>query len=240
MINKKNNITDKNNIKIKDTSTNNYIEDPIIKKKYIGCFNDGNGRSLFGYRFPEKVKSVAECIELGKKSNYDYISLKNGNECWAGNSNYDAYGEVEKKFCNIPCEKANSGMCGGSIFNEVYKTDYKNLTSNTYDNKILNKMNPVITSINERENSSNANKNEYTSNIKDSLNADMIEEFNNITEEDYKELKLINKNLYYKDFTYVEPININYLFIYIIVIIILVFILVKYFEIKNKLKLINK
>ena len=210
----------------------------------MGCFNDGNGRPLFGYRFPQKVKNVAECIELGRKSNYDYISLKNGNECWAGNSNYKAYGEVEKKLCNMPCKKSNSGTCGGALFNQVYKTDYKN--PNIYDSKILDKMNPVIINPDEIETTINStanipNNNDYTSNIENAINAIAIEEFNNInnmTKQDYKELKLINENLYNKDFICVEPIEMNYLFIYIIVIIILVFILIKYFSIKNKL--INK
>ena len=107
-------------------------------------------------------------------------------------------------------------------------------------------MNPVIINPDEIEITINStantpNNNDYTSNIENAINAIAIEEFNNInnmTKQDYKELKLINDNLYNKDFICVEPIEMNYLFIYIIVIIILVFILIKYFSIKNKL--INK
>ena len=235
------------------------IQDPEIQKKYLGCFNDGQGQPLFGYRFPQKVKNIKECIDLGTKSKYKYIALKNGNECWAGNSKYNANGEVEKKLCNIKCESPNTETCGGSIFNQVYKTNY--YKPEEIESKILNKMNPVIIDIDFREENINSdsnfpNNNDYISNIEEKIFALTKETFSNTNDmknENYRLLKndmknenyrllnvekfsaergldSIDKNLDYKDFTCAEPIGINYLFLYIVIVVILITIIFMYLD----------
>ena len=219
------------------------VQDSEIQTKYLGCFNDGQGQPLFGYRFPQKVNNVNECIELGKNSKYNYIALKNGDECWAGNSKYNAYGEVEKKLCNIRCKNPSTQTCGGSVFNQVYKTNF--YEPERIESKILNQMNPVIIDIDFRDenidsDSNTLTKNEYTSNIEDKIFAITKETFSNVNdmkdknykllrlekfevdEDDYKKIEKIDKNIDYKDFKCVEPLNMNYLFLYIVIVVVLV------------------
>ena len=251
---KKNNIkTDSSGLSVIDTSTDFIFQDGELKDKYLGCFNDGQGLPLFGYRFPQKVKNVKECIELGTKSKYKYISLKNGDECWAGNSKYNAYGEVEKKLCNMRCKEPNSQTCGGHTFNQVYKTNY--YEPEEIESKILNKMNPVIIDLEFRDENIDSdanfpNKNEYTNNIEDKIFALTKETFSNIddmkernyklleierfvVEDKIKDIEKIDKNLSYNDFKCVDPINNNYLFLYITIIVVLVTIIFLYFGKKN-------
>ena len=232
-----------------DTQNDYIYQDSEVQKKYLGCFNDGQGQPLFGYRFPQKVKNIKECIDLGEKSKYKYVALKNGNECWAGNSKYNANGEVEKKLCNIQCENPKSQTCGGSIFNQVYKTNY--YKPEEIQSKILNQMNPVMIDIDFRDgninsNSNFPNNNDYINNIEDKIYALTKETFSNSGEMMSDDnilkvermsgeniLKEINLNLDEKDFECAQPITNNFLFLYIVIIVLIVTIIYLYFDKKK-------
>ena len=99
---------------------------------YLGCYNDDGNESNFKYILGN-VKSVDECINLGKTQKHNYVGLIGGNVCKATDDKAYAKGAiVNDNLCNINC--SSGGTCGGFNKAQVYRTG---LTENfTVENNI--------------------------------------------------------------------------------------------------------
>lgn len=103
----------------------NKKQNPIekqIESLYKGCYSDDPSNLTMGNYLGE-VSNCLECIKLGKKQNYKYVGIQQGNKCYASN-NLPISPQVDRQEnCNIACDDINSGNCGGFFYNQVYSTD---------------------------------------------------------------------------------------------------------------------
>jgi len=110
-----------------------------IQSLYVGCFSDDpSNPSMENYL--GEVSNSLECIEFGKKNNFKYVGVQQGNKCF-GSNKIPTTEKVDKKvYCNIGCDDINTGNCGGFFYNQVYKTTTTNPNTNILQenqNKIL-------------------------------------------------------------------------------------------------------
>lgn len=114
-----------------------------IKPLFIGCYSDDpSNPSMENYL--GEVSNCLECIELGKKNNFKYIGVQQGNKCYGSNKIPLTEKVNNNEYCNIGCDDINTGNCGGFFYNQVYKT---NLTD---DENILNKNKVAVENILEK------------------------------------------------------------------------------------------
>jgi len=110
----------------------------IIFSEYLGCYGDDKvpynlqDRAL-AYHVKNFFGTKIHCVHACAKRFFRYAGLQNGYLCFCGN-NYNKYGRVDDKFCNIRCrdsridakglKRTKNGEfwkdCGGRWFNSVY------------------------------------------------------------------------------------------------------------------------
>lgn len=190
-----------------------------IESLYVGCFSDDPTNPSMEKDLGD-VSNILECIELGKKNNYKYVGIQQGNKCYASNKIPIAPEVNRAEYCNVGCDDINTGNCGGFFYNQVYKTNI--------NDKALNILNEHIT--NEHI------TNEHTTNkhIKNEKNqkeaSTMLEKFINLE----TDMEKINFGLSHVNYNCLSPINSYHLMIWFIVLIILLYLLFEYLYKKSE------
>ena len=112
----------------------------VIRKNYIGCFNDkGNawgveGRDLSGFMTESSDMTIEKCIQMCSEKGFKYAGLQYGVQCFCGNS-YGKYGESYS--CDYECSGNQNEICGGYWANSVYSVAESN-PSQSSKNVIIN------------------------------------------------------------------------------------------------------
>lgn len=179
-----------------------------MEPMFMGCYSDDPTNPSME-KYLGEVSNTMECIELGRKNNFNFIGLQQGNKCFASNKIPTTKQVDRQTYCNVGCDDVNTGNCGGFFYNQVYRTTLPNIPLNELGEHVLNE-------------------------IKDKLmkqNTDKIIE--NFIETDV-DVNKINYGLNHINCDCWKPIDSYALFTWIVVIVILLFILVEY--INKKLK----
>ena len=221
----------KNNIKKQNGEKMNPLEKQIYSQ-YIGCFlDDPFNPSMENYL--GEVSNSLECINLGKKNNFKYVGIQQGDKCFASDILPNTE-EVDKKTnCNVGCDDINTGNCGGFFYNQVYKTDNViNLNNLQIENNKKNKINNKLKTNNENEtnienniNSNNLNNQNINTEINNENNVNNILE-NFITSD--IEMEKINYGLSHVNCNCWYPVNSYVLFLWILILLILLYLLFEY------------
>ena len=188
-----------------------------IESMFVGCYSDAPTEPTMKHYLGE-ISNPMECIIMGRKNNFDYVGVQQGNKCF-GSNNIPNSTKVDKDtYCNVGCDDINTGNCGGFFYNQVYKTKL-------YDDKTISpekkaKLKAKILSEMEQ------------SLIKKNTN-ELLENFNQIN----SDVEKIGFGLEFVDYgscNNLKPINPYILFAWIVILIVLIFMLIEY--INNKLK----
>ena len=171
-----------------------------IQSLYIGCFSDDPSNPSMEKDLGD-VSNSLECIELGKKNNYKYIGIQQGNRCYASNKIPIAPEVDRNEYCNVGCDDINTGNCGGFFYNQVYKTDINDTALNKLGNKIKHE---------EEKNKKNAEE--------------MLEKFINLD----TDIEKINYGLSNVNYNCQTPIDSYVIFFWIVILIILLYLLFEY------------
>ena len=98
-------------------------EETNLSPFFVGCYLDNPDNRILENNLGI-VRNQLECIKLGQSKNYKYVGLEEGNKCWAGNNqNISQMKRHPKNKCNISCDDAGAGYCGGPYTLQVYSTD---------------------------------------------------------------------------------------------------------------------
>ena len=91
---------------------------PIVPPdEHIGCFKDLDNSLMEILGDTESFLSIYTCEMVC--SNYNFLGIKNGKECWCSDE-FDDYG-FEEGFCNIRCSgDFGETLCGGEYSMDVY------------------------------------------------------------------------------------------------------------------------
>ncbi len=198
---------------------------PILKKKsnpfekqiesmFIGCYSDDPTNPTMK-KYLGEISNPMECIIMGRKNNFNYVGIQQGNKCF-GSNNIPNSAKVDKDiYCNVGCDDINTGNCGGFFYNQVYKTkllDTKAISPDTKAKikaKILSEMEQSLIKKNTDE---------------------ILENFNQINSDAEK----IGFGLEFVDCNNFKPMNPYVLFTWMVILIVLIFMLIEY--VNNKLK----
>ena len=176
-------------------------EMPLFEKKlqslYVGCFSDDPSNPSMEKHLGH-VSNTLKCIELGKRHNYKYVGIQQGNVCYGSNNIPKTQLSDRKTFCNVGCDDIETGNCGGFFYNQVYKTDINDTAIKSVDAIIGVKY----------------DKNAY----------DMLEKFGNLG----VDLEKINYKINNSYMDCIKPLNNYYIFFWIIIIIILIYLIFEY------------
>ena len=177
-----------------------------IQSLYVGCFSDDPSNPSMEKDLGD-VSNSLECVELGKKENYKYVGIQQGNRCFASNKIPIAQ-EVDKASnCNIGCDDINTGNCGGFFYNQVYKTDINDTALNKLGNKI-------------KEEKDKGKKNA----------SEILEKFVNLD----TDIEKINYGLSHVNYNCHTPIDSYVIFFWIVILIILLYLLFEYIYKKSE------
>lgn len=177
-----------------------------IQSLYIGCYSDDPSNPSMEKDLGD-VSNSLECIELGKKNNYKYVGLQQGNRCFASN-NIPSTSEVDRKEnCNVGCDDINTGNCGGFFYNQVYKTALPDVALNFSGEKI---------NIEEEKNKNQAEN--------------MLEKFATLD----TEVEKINFGLSHATLDCIKPVNSFDIFFWLVILIILLYLLFEYIYKKSQ------
>lgn len=177
-----------------------------IQSLYIGCFSDDPSNPSMEKDFGT-VSNSLECIELGKKNNYKFVGIQQGNRCFASNK-IPTTTEVNKnEYCNVGCDDINTGNCGGFFYNQVYKTDFSSSSIDTLK-KIIN-------------DEHDKNKKHAESTLENFINMET-------------DIEKINYGLSHVNYNCHTPLNPHYIIAWFIVLILLIYLLVEYLYKKSQ------
>lgn len=186
---------------------------------YLGCYSDDPSNPTMQTYLGE-VSNTMECVEIGKKNNYKYVGVQQGNKCFASN-NVPTSKQVDRQiYCNVGCDDINTGKCGGFFYNQVYKTSITNA--------------PNQINLSNTSDTSNLMSEHVLNEIKQNLT---IENANRIVEnfiETEIDAEKINHGLGYVKCSQWDPIDSYALFTWIVIIVILLFVLVEYINNRTK------
>jgi len=178
-----------------------------FESAYIGCYEDDplnpSMNTLLG-----DVSNISECIDLGKKNNFEYVGLRGGNECFASNNIPNTLSVNRFKYCNVGCDEIGTGNCGGFFYNQVYKTSIQNNSNNMSNNMSNKELEKEITT----------------------KTVDVMENF--ISSD--TDMKKINLGLDINNFACWKPINIYVIFFWLVILLFLIYLLFEYLYKKNK------
>lgn len=97
----------------------------------IGCYTEAtNGRALPNGKATDK-KTVADCIEACKASDFLYAGLEYGGECWCGNAFAEGSVPAPIEDCKMTCNDNATEFCGGGSRLNVYKKEGAGSTTTT-------------------------------------------------------------------------------------------------------------
>lgn len=173
---------------------------------YMGCYNVNPTNPTITTEIGN-VHNQTECIKAGQEAEYKYVALQNGNECLATNNpNFSGMESVLRKNCNMVCDEATAGFCGGVLKNQIYATSIVNAVGNEYLKSLVSG-----TSTSASVTPSTPAKEPFRH----------LENFASHN----KEMKTIGRNLSQKDMICQEPINKYNLFLSFAIILLLAHIL---------------
>ncbi|KAG6007584.1 hypothetical protein E4U21_005782 [Claviceps maximensis] len=87
----------------------------------IGCYTESNtGRALSNGRATDK-KTIKNCIDACKASNYVYAGVEYGGECWCGNAWAAGAVPAPATDCKMTCNDNSTEYCGGPSRLNAYK-----------------------------------------------------------------------------------------------------------------------
>lgn len=91
-------------------------DNPGYKYQYQGCYIDGfSNRTLNGsYAL---LGTPKECAQFCGGSNFTYLGLENGVECFCGNATYT---NERASNCDTPCFNNHTYYCGGELRIQIY------------------------------------------------------------------------------------------------------------------------
>ena len=181
-----------------------------FQSSYIGCYSDDpNNPSL--NTFLGHVPNISECINMGRKNNFEYVGIRGGNECFASNTIPLTQSVDRAQYCNVGCDEVGTGNCGGFFYNQVYKT--------TPISNDIPKLNDTK---------------EESEQVLISDAANILENF--ISSD--TDMKKITMGLNINNFNCWKPVDTYVIFLWLIVLIFLIYLLFEYIYKKNKEKLI--
>lgn len=238
---KKINVEINNELKQENEQNKISVQEILPEKKqnefnFIGCYSDDpSNPSMENYL--GEISNSLECIELGRKNNFKYVGVQQGDKCYGSNKIPSTQLVDSKENCNIGCDDINSGNCGGFFYNSVYNTDIKKNEINRQENILSNDMKNFI-----KLNIEDKSNQEKLFNITNTIKTNAISEFSNSNEifENFKnsdiDIEKINYGLGYINLNCHEPMNIYILITWFIILIILFYLLFEYIRIKNSKK----
>lgn len=187
---------------------------------YVGCFMDDPSNPSMS-EFLGNVSNISDCINLGKKNNYECVGIRGGNECYASNiipSNKSTQSVDRSKYCNVGCDEIGTGNCGGFFYNQVYKTS--NLSSESES---------------ESENKKEIKQENFQEN--EQIKAKTVQFLENFISSD-DDLKKISMGLDNHNFNCFQPLNIYIIFFWLIILLFLIYLLFEYMHQKINEKII--
>lgn len=111
----------------------NYPFQTRLDPLYVGCLNDDPLNPIMDKKLGI-VNNQLECINLGLANKLKYVGIVEGEKCM-GTNKIKEESFVTKYNCDYPCNKANTGYCGGFYYNQVYKID-ENIINNLNNNEL--------------------------------------------------------------------------------------------------------
>jgi hypothetical protein len=180
-----------------------------IQSLYVGCFSDDPSNPSMEKDLGD-ISNSLECIELGKKNNYKYVGIQQGNKCFGSNKIPIAQEVDRTVYCNVGCDDINTGNCGGFFYNQVYRTDINDTALNKLGNKLKEEK----------------DKDKKISN-------EMLEKFMNID----TDIEKINYGLAHGNYNCHTPIDSYIIFFWIVILVILLYLLFEYIYKKTEKKI---
>lgn len=97
--------------------------------KSIGCYTESTqGRALPNGAQTDK-KTVKQCIDACKTTQYTYAGVEYGGECWCGNAFSAGAVPAPIGDCNMLCNDNQTEYCGGGSRLNVYQVDIASTTT---------------------------------------------------------------------------------------------------------------
>lgn len=200
---------------IQQNETNNLVSfEKQFQPLYVGCYSDDPINPSMD-TFLGNVSNIAECINMGKEKNYEYIGIRGGNQCFASNTFPTTLSVDRTKYCNVGCDDIGTGNCGGFFYNQVYKI-------------------PVLNDLPKLNNTTN---DLYKVEVEQEISSNAIDILENFISSD-NDLKKITIGLNTDNFNYWKPLNTYEIFFWLIIIIFIIYLLLEYLYKKNNEKLI--
>jgi len=196
-----------------------------FESAYVGCYTDDPSNpsmdNFLGY-----VSNISECINMGREKQFEYVGIREGNQCFASNTIPETQKVNRTQYCNAGCNDIGTGNCGGFFYNQVYKTT----TQNDLLKDLQNIKQEIEKEINQKiEKDTKQEINALTSNA-----IDILENF--ISSDN--DIKKITIGLNSDNFNCWKPLNTYIVFIWLIIFMILIYLLFEYLRKKNGEKLI--
>jgi len=172
-----------------------------LEPLYKGCYSDDPTNPSM--KFIDEISNSSECIQLGRKHNYKYVGIQQGDKCYGSNVLPVTAESNRYENCNIGCDDIDTGNCGGFFYNQVYET---NFLGNNIRKESEAKLESELESKNEL------------------ISKETFENFSELDSELYKISKGVNNMVC----SCINPINSYMLFVWIIILIILIYLLFEY------------
>jgi hypothetical protein len=216
---------------------------------YMGCYNVNPVNPIITTELGN-VHNQSACINAGQEAKYKYVALQNGNECLAtNNADFSAMSPVLRKNCNMVCDEASAGYCGGVLKNQIYATSIVHAVGNEHSESLINSVVPspiptskelskasAVTPAPKSAPPSTETKTETMSeNIVPAEVVSEKESFRHLENfaSHNREMKSISNNISQIDMVCQEPINKYNLFLSLLIVLLLAHILVGFIYKKN-------
>ncbi|KAM0723006.1 hypothetical protein Q7P37_001204 [Cladosporium fusiforme] len=90
---------------------------------YSGCWSDDESATLEHQAFSDDTVSVDGCTETCAGDGWAIAGLKEGNQCWCGNSLQGFASRVVDMSCHLPCAGNDGQTCGGPNRFSLYSAE---------------------------------------------------------------------------------------------------------------------
>ena len=110
---------------------------------YMGCYNVNPVKPVITTELGN-VHNQSACINAGQEAKYKFVALQNGNECLAtNNGDFTGMHSILRKNCNMVCDEASAGYCGGVLKNQIYATSIVHAVGNEHSESLINSVVPL-------------------------------------------------------------------------------------------------
>jgi hypothetical protein len=208
---------------------------------YMGCYSVNPVNPIITTELGN-VHNQSACINAGQEAKYKYVALQNGNECLAtNNSDFTGMQSVLRKNCNMVCDEASAGYCGGVLKNQIYATSIVNAVGNEHSESLINSVVPTPSASSKASSMSTSGtpksapsteiktetKNENTVPTEVVSEKESFRHLENFASHN-REMKSIGNNISQIDMVCQEPINKYNLFLSLLIVLLLAHILIGY------------